>query len=131
MISLYIVEQYLVHLYTVLLHLYDYMLFIKHPKYDFLNTLLYFLGHMISPGEVVPDLCKVAAICNMIVPTYISHLCLFLGCTSLCKRFVPQHAAIYVLLTDLLGLVLSVVGVQRSNRHLILLKLHFFLHLYY
>ena len=96
-------QQHVGHLHIVLSSLQDYILSVKHPKYDFLKSSLHFLSHVISYCGVALDPYKASAICGIAAPTDVSHLCSFFGCTNLYERFVPNYATICALFASLLG----------------------------
>ncbi|CAI7791819.1 unnamed protein product [Closterium sp. NIES-53] len=75
---------------------------IKASKYEFLQDILGFLGHVISADDMEIDPKKIATIQAWHAPTNLTELYSFLGFVNYVRRFVPDMAKLTTPLTDLL-----------------------------
>ena len=94
--------EHLEHVCAVLQHLHDKQLQANSTKYDFLHNSLRFLRHIALGRGVAPDPEKVDTIAKLSDPKDVYTLCLFLGCCSYYKCFIPRYALNSALLIDLL-----------------------------
>ena len=86
------VDQHLTHIRAVLQWLHDKQLQAKHSKYEFLYSLVCFLGHIVSGTGVSPDPEIVTAIVKLADPTDMHTLCSFLGCCNYYDQLIPHYA---------------------------------------
>ena len=96
------IPEHLEHIHIVLQHLSGKKLQAKCTKCNFLRSLLWFLGHIVSGKGVAPDLEKVEAIAKLSAPIDIHPLRSFLGYCNCYERSMPKYAHSSVPLTDLL-----------------------------
>lgn len=95
-------EEYQIHLSTVLQLLRQNKLFAKMSKCDFAQPQIDYLGHIISGKEVQTDPSKITAMEDWPLPTTVKALKGFLGLTGYYRRFIQHYGQINKPLTLLL-----------------------------
>ena len=79
-----------------------YGLEINKKKVQLMKRRIEFPGHMMEDGKVYPSPDKIKAILDYPAPTCLKGVQSFLGLTSHFRKFIPNHALIAKLLSDLL-----------------------------
>ncbi|KAJ9520652.1 hypothetical protein QJQ45_007523 [Haematococcus lacustris] len=82
---------------------FQFKLFAKMSKCEFMQLTLNFLGHVITAGAISVDPDKVRAIADWPLPSSLTQLQSFLGAASFVRKFVQGFCAISAPLTDLCG----------------------------
>ena len=94
-------EDHVVHLKKVFDKLRQNQLYVKKEQYEFAQTEIKFLGHLISKSQIWMDGAKVAAIRDWPAPTKVIELQSFLGLANYYRRFIMGYSKASSL-TDLL-----------------------------
>ncbi|KAK8933754.1 hypothetical protein KSP39_PZI015878 [Platanthera zijinensis] len=95
-------KDHLLHLSQSLEVLKQNNLYIKHSKCSFLTTMIDFLGHQITQGQVGPTKSNLEAIQNFLEPKTQKDIRAFLGLTGYYRKFIKGYATIAYPLMDLL-----------------------------
>ncbi|XP_070672221.1 uncharacterized mitochondrial protein AtMg00860-like [Malus domestica] len=94
-------ESHLTHLRVVFQLLKEHTLFVKKSKCAFGQSIVEYLGHILSKDGVAVDPCKLEAIANWPVPTSVKALQGFLGLTRYYRKFILGFGKIISPLTVL------------------------------
>lgn len=95
-------EQHQIHLEHVFSLLSEHRFFLKASKCSFGQTTIAYLGHILMNGTVAPDLEKIRAILEWLVPKTLKALRGFLGLSGYYRKFIRRYASIALPLTRLL-----------------------------
>jgi hypothetical protein len=90
------------HLQVVLKRLRDHQLYVKFSKCEFWIEEVSFLGHVISPEEIVLDPGKVRDVLDWKPPKSVHQVWSFLGLVGYYRRFIPNFSKISKPITELL-----------------------------
>jgi hypothetical protein len=82
--------------------LWKHQLYGKLSKSTFFTMEIEYLGHIVSPGEIRPNLSLVKAIQQFLRPESIKSLQSFLGLANYYRKFIPDYSKLVVPLTDIL-----------------------------
>jgi len=77
-------------------------LHINWRKYQFIQTKIEYLGHVVINGTVAPSECKINAVMRFPTPKCVRDLQSFVGLTSYFRKFIPRYSTIARPLTNLL-----------------------------
>ncbi len=77
-------------------------LYAKFSKREFQNSEVIFLGHVISPEDIIVNPGKVRDVLDQKPPMYVAQVRSFLGLDGYYRRFIPNFSKIAKLITELL-----------------------------
>lgn len=86
---------------TVLARLHEANLKVNLEKTKFMSAQVEFLGYIITPDGIRPDVKKITAIQNILPPENLKELKSFLGLTSYYRKFIRDYAKVAKPLTNL------------------------------
>jgi hypothetical protein len=95
-------EEYEEHLRIVLQCLQEHQLYAKFIKCEFWIKEVPFLGHVVSPEQIVVEPDKVKEVSEWKPPTVVSEVWSFLGLAGYYRRFIPNFSKITKPITELL-----------------------------
>ncbi|KAK3527496.1 hypothetical protein QTP86_023020 [Hemibagrus guttatus] len=95
-------EDHMRQVWEVLARLQRFHLFVKLEKCEFHQTMVTFLGYVISPRGVEMDTNKVQAVSEWPAPATIKELQRFLGFANFYRRFIRSYSSVAAPLTSLL-----------------------------
>jgi hypothetical protein len=96
------IEEHEEHMWIMLQWMRGHQLYAKFSKREFWNSEVIFLGHVISPEDIIVSPGKVRDVLDQKPPTYVAQVRSFLGLDGYYRRFILNFSMIWKPITELL-----------------------------